>query len=159
MWEDCDRACVGCCNDDWDLKGLPVCNDFTPYDTVMLTGGEPMLDPKRVVSIASVIMFDSNAKVIVYTARASAPDDLLLVLCHVHGITLTLHEQSDVDDFITFERRRIEYFPESNDRSLRLNVFKGIDISAAPTEHWQVKDNIEWIKDCPLPDGEVLMRL
>ena len=43
-------------------------------------------------------------------------------------------------------------------KSLRLKVFKGVDVSGIDLSLWDVKDNIEWIKDCPLPEDEVLMR-
>ena len=46
LFEECDRDGPGCCNRDWDLRSLPVCRDFTPYQVIMLTGGEPMLHPE-----------------------------------------------------------------------------------------------------------------
>ena len=49
--KDCNRNCPGCCNKDWDLDSLPVCTDFTPYDLVMITGGEPMLYPERLLHL------------------------------------------------------------------------------------------------------------
>ena len=43
LLDDCNRNCPGCCNRDWDLQALPLCQDYTPYRLIMLTGGEPML--------------------------------------------------------------------------------------------------------------------
>jgi hypothetical protein len=42
---------------------------------------------------------------------------------------------------------------------LRLNVFIGVDIEGFDTNGWQVKGNIEWIENCPLPVGEVFMKI
>lgn len=54
--KDCNRDCPGCCNKDWDLDHLPVCADFKPYDLVMITGGEPMLYPERLLKLIRKIM-------------------------------------------------------------------------------------------------------
>jgi hypothetical protein len=42
---------------------------------------------------------------------------------------------------------------------MRLNVFKGVDLTGVDVTHWKVRTDIEWVKDCPLPEGEVFMRL
>ena len=45
-------------------------------------------------------------------------------------------------------------------KSLRLNVFKGISVPKLYNKNnWQVKKNIKWIKDCPLPKNEEFKRL
>ena len=41
--------------------------------------------------------------------------------------------------------------------SMRLNIFKGVEVGKLELD-WIVKDNIVWIKDCPLPEGETLMK-
>ena len=56
----------------------------------------------------------------------------------------------------------ILYFKKSTSfksKSLRLNIFKGIDYSSIDTSLWDIKDNIEWIKNCPLPKNEVFQKL
>ena len=47
LFEACDRCCPGCCNHDWDLKNLPVCTDYTPYEMIMLTGGQSRCCTRR----------------------------------------------------------------------------------------------------------------
>ena len=49
LFETCNRSCEGCCNKDWDLTSLSVCTDYTPYREILLTGGEPLLQPELVV--------------------------------------------------------------------------------------------------------------
>ena len=61
LFEECGRNCPGCCNRDWDLQALPVCQDFTPYQIIMLTGGEPMLHPEIIHSAVTEIRRQTKA--------------------------------------------------------------------------------------------------
>ncbi len=153
--EDCDRACAGCCNKDWDLQALPVATDFSGYELIMLTGGEPVLYPEKLKAVTEEIRRQNeNAKIVLYTANTTS---FLWqeILDMVDGITLTIHENSDVENFEEF---LLDWHFEKG-LSLRLNVFKGIDLNAgSDLSAWKIKDNIEWIEDCPLPTNEVLMR-
>jgi hypothetical protein len=155
--ESCDRDCAGCCNKQWDLAGLEVETDFSQYDEILLTGGEPMLNPDKVIKLAKRIRDESAAKIYVYTAKVDDIRATLDVLRVTDGITLTLHEQSDVPDFFRLSETLFMIGPIEG-KSLRLNIFKGISVSV-PMRYWQVKDDIEWIKDCPLPKDEVFKRL
>ena len=42
-------------------------------------------------------------------------------------------------------------------KSLRLNIFEEVGPVDCSTR-WQVKDHMKWILNCPLPEGEILMR-
>ena len=53
--EKCNRKCEGCCNLDWDLQNLPVCTSFKGYDEILLTGGEPQLEPVLILSTVEKI--------------------------------------------------------------------------------------------------------
>lgn len=55
LFKECHRGCEGCCNKDWDLKSLLKADNFLPYDEILLTGGEPMLDPLLVIDAAERI--------------------------------------------------------------------------------------------------------
>ena len=149
---DCQRSCAGCCNKDWDLDALPHVTSFKDYEMILLTGGEPLMHP-HINKIISRIRRQTQAPIILYTSMA---DRVLWVFNAVDGITFTLHEQADIPDFKWLNDRIGVYSPV---KSLRLNVFKGVDISEIDTQHWIVKDNIEWIKDCPLPADEEFRRL
>lgn len=123
----------------------------------MLTGGEPMLKPAAVLQTIEEIRQQTAAPVYVYTADVDDLDAVFAVLDAVDGITLTLHEQSDVADFQTFDHCMV--MKQISGKSLRLNVFKGINLAEVDTRGWQVKNNIEWIPNCPLPSDETFMRL
>lgn len=152
--EECDRNCEGCCNNDWDLDGLPVVKSFKAYEQVLITGGEPMLIPDLVIDIARQVRRENpETRIFVYTANLQRVQDVLAVLREVDGITVTLHNQGDVPDLLRLDRLLLH----NSIYSLRLNVFKGVVVPElwAP---WAIKDNIEWIENCPLPEGEVFGR-
>jgi organic radical activating enzyme len=162
IFEDCNRACPGCCNKDWDIQALPICDlkDLVYYDEVMITGGEPMLDPDLVMKV--MFKCRPDTKVILYTAKVDEPEKLIHFMDHLSGVTLTLHDQDDVEPFIEFSKKLFASHVNVSQISLRLNVFKGIEFpiySSTILNRWAIKSDMEWIKDCPLPNEEVLMRL
>lgn len=164
LFEKCNRSCKGCCNHDWDLENIPVVNEFSQYDSIMLTGGEPMLSPVTVVNTVQQIRKYTKAPVYMYTAQVKRPWETIAMLNILDGITLTLHGPEDVTDpYLDKEQFKILNSlllrMEVKNKSMRLNVFKGVDVSDVNLSLWQVKDNIEWIRNCPLPDGEELRRL
>lgn len=160
LFEECNRSCPGCCNNDFDIASLPVASaqDFSDCDELIITGGEPMLRPNLVADVCSLAArVNQMLPIILYTAKSKRPLDLIAMFHWVDGVTLTLHEQYDVEPFIELNEW-VKKFDTLDLPILRLNVFKGIDMSGVDTSLWEVKDNIEWIVDCPLPEGETLMR-
>jgi MoaA/NifB/PqqE/SkfB family radical SAM enzyme len=157
LFPECNRRCKGCCNKDWDLKALPSLRSFEGFKTVMLTGGEPMLNPALVKAVARICRMQApEAKVIVYTAKTDPAGPLVDVLKVVDGVTVTLHTKKDIPLFARFNEHLQAAKLEG--KSLRLNVFKGLDVGKLFLSGWTLKTGIEWIKDCPLPENEVFMR-
>lgn len=154
LTEECNRNCLGCCNKDWDLTKLPSCFDYTPYSEIMLTGGEPMLNPTLIKSLAQLIKLKNWVPVYLYTAKVDDIQQTLSVLFFIDGITLTLHDQADVKPFLFLN----SMLPHQMNKSLRLNVFKGIKLPNHDFKKWKLKQDIEWAKNCPLPEDEVFMR-
>jgi hypothetical protein len=157
----CNRNCEGCCNKDFDLANLPRPTHFE-YDEIFITGGEPLLFLDEVIGFIKALRLITKAKIYVYTAYLDGygANDFLTILRWVDGITLTLHEPRDWGMFLQLQSV-INYVPEVTDgKSLRLNIFKGVntDIDLIPN-YWRIKHNIEWIKNCPLPENEVLMKI
>lgn len=157
LFEECNRSCEGCCNKDWDLGNLPVVDSFVGYDEIMLTGGEPMLRPDIIKStIGKIRQENSNAIIYLYTAKVDNVDDVLGVLKDLDGICITLHNQKDVDILNALISKCHHKFVG---KDMKLNVFSGIDYSSVEIEHFNiVKDDITWIKNCPLPTGEEFKR-
>jgi len=157
--EQCPRSCEGCCNKDWDLDALPVCTDFSGYDEILLTGGEPMLRLDRVDHVLTdIARVNPDALTIMYTAQLPELMNVIklyTILQRLKGVTVTLHEQNDVCTFFLFNRL---LGPEDREKSLRLNVFNGVELTNMDLTGWKVKEDIEWIDNCPLPPDEILMR-
>ena len=157
LFSACNRNCDQCCNKDWDLAALPVERDFTKYDEILLTGGEPMLSPRRIYEAVEAIRAqNTTAKIYLYTAMVR-PVLVGLLLENLDGVTLTLHEQSDVTlAFLEF----LKWAPRTGNKSLRLNIFAGVTLPEnADLRDWQVKKDIVWIPQCPLPINETFARI
>jgi hypothetical protein len=160
LHKECNRTCKGCCNKDWDLDGLPICESFNGYESIMLTGGEPLLNPALLQRTVDQIRLQTDAPIILYTAwKEDERLRLLNTLQWVDGLTLTLHTRKDVEPFLYFERMRQLMKDRLLNKSLRLNVFHGISLGDTDLSDWEVKSGIRWKKDCPLPTDEVFMRL
>jgi hypothetical protein len=155
--ERCSRNCPNCCNKNWDLSELPVEDDFSQYDMIMLTGGEPMLDVKDLIDLIINIKYETDAPIYVYTAMVNDTKAAFRVLDWADGMTVTLHEQSDMEPFLIFND--VINAEGMNNKSLRLNIFSGVDIDISGLALWEVKNNIEWIENCPLPKDEVFKRI
>lgn len=157
LFENCNRDCEGCCNKYWDLTAVPDCNDYSGYKIVMLTGGEPMLRPALVLdTIRAIRKVNPTVLIYLYTAKVDSTRMSLSVLDKLDGMTVTLHEQSDLEPWKRFASALDPY---DWAKSLRLNVFAEVELGDADTCGWDVRDSMVWDTDCPLPDNEVLMRL
>ena len=159
--KDCDRYCPGCCNKQWDLDTLEQVQDteYSQYDEIMLTGGEPMLDAWWTWYIIKDIHNKApDAKLYMYTAKINDLFRLLTLINILDGITVTLHTQHDVGDFLKLDATLGYCRSDIRSKSFRLNVFKGISI-LKPAPLWLIKSDIEWIENFPLPENEVFKRL
>ena len=163
LTEQCNRSCSGCCNKDWDLAGLEIETDFTGYDQILLTGGEPMLDPDAVIDMVAKIRKQTASPIIMYTADVRDIDATMRVISMIDGITVTLHDQCDVEPFLAFHERLMEtkFFWG---KTLRVNVFRGVEFTnpsyrtSQDMQAWHAKKDIVWVKDCPLPENETFKR-
>ena len=157
LFKACNRRCPGCCNQYWDLDNLEVCTSFKGYDEILLTGGEPMLKPDLVEIVIKMIRLENpKAKIYMYTAKIDTVH-IHYILKLIDGLTLTLHNQKDVKPFMDLY---LHHYPVRKRLSLRLNVFKEVKLPPyLELKDWNVKDNMVWEIGCPLPDGEVLMKL
>jgi len=159
LTEKCDRNCKGCCNNQYDLVALPVETDFTGYSEIILTGGEPMLRPLRIIeTVKSIRKQNPTALIVMYTAKTDLPGLLRAVLNYLDGLTVTIHKGADWWPFLTFNSYMS--MDQRFNKLLRLNVFEQAGYSGFSFERfWQVRKDIEWITDCPLPEGEVFKRV
>jgi len=130
---------------------------LSEFDEIILTGGEPLLYFTQLVEIIPLIKrFSKGKPIYIYTAYTHDVETIIDILKIADGITYTLHGKEDV-----FIYRKLTAGIEKEKlyaKSLRLNVFEGINGIEVP-EFWKVKDNIKWLKDCPLPKNETFVRL
>jgi hypothetical protein len=159
--EECNRKCKGCCNKDWNLDQLPVCIDYSQYSEILITGGEPLLNITKVLRcIKNIRQANPIAKIYVYTAWRERYIDIFNIINSADGITLTLHTKKDIQAFIEINNcvKRWHWSIKEENKSLRLNVFKGINLDNIDLSMWKVQDQMIWVKDCPLPKDEIFMR-
>jgi len=170
----CNRNCKGCCNKqsnfvkdnvpeitEPDLHNLV--KQFTSEDEIIITGGEPMLHPRQIWELIDILKFSTKAKFILYTARLRYPNKLSFsflesTLSILDGLTVTLHDREDVEDFYDLDRDLKDWYL-NHTISLRLNVFKEVGEVEPIYCDWQIKDNIVWLDNCPLPKNEILFKL
>jgi MoaA/NifB/PqqE/SkfB family radical SAM enzyme len=156
IFKECHKHCEGCCNEDWDLSTLPGTDDFKNYEELLITGGEPMLKPKKVKELISDIRKQNKkGKIFLYTAMPQHKE-LPKILKSINGITITIHEQEDVIDFYEFVRNAGIDLIKS--KSMRLNIFENCEVDKKYLEGFVVKENMVWIKDCPLPAREIFVK-
>ena len=150
----CEKNCKECCNKNLDLDALPVVSTFQPYEEIMLTGGEPMLEPMLVSTTIDIIHQQSNAKIYIYTSLLSFL--FISFICRADGATITLHDQEDYEQFKLYNDNLCGLGKEG--KSIHVNVFNNVDITGIKRENLIIK-YVDWTKDCPLPKDEVFMRI
>ncbi len=156
LTDKCDRSCPGCCNNDWDLDSLPYAKTYKGYSEILITGGEPLLFPGLFRRAVCDIRDETRATIYLYTAKTDDSQLFLNALSMINGACVTLHCAEDVESFERMWSNIHDWV--AHVFSLRLNVFKGLSLEGVDTEGWKVKKDMEWIKDCPLPEGEEFLR-
>lgn len=170
----CHNKCPMCCNNQFDFEKIPVV-DRLDYDEISITGGEPLLPGSSQkttwlvegIEAAQYAMGFPKSKFYLYTAFFDF-DILRDCSYEFDGICLTPHKKVDIEEFISINAKMLDLkrnhcvdWNFDPDCSLRLNLFadmkallpKDIDLSM-----WKVKD-MEWVKDCPVPEGEDFRRI
>jgi len=163
--KNCNRSCSGCCNKDHDIDSLPIFDSdyFKKHKkeikNIIITGGEPLLYQKKLSQLMINFLDYKDIKFILYTAYVKDYFKNIGILSFFDGITLTLHEQSDISDAMEFLFKIKQY--NMKNKTFFLNVFEGIDLTEIHDilDNWKVRTGYKWIKDCPLPKNEILMRL
>ena len=160
LTEKCNRECPGCVNkqhnfnnyESWDWKRA------VSWDQILITGGEPMLFPHEVIAfvkkLRGVYGYSRHTNIYMYTASCVDQKMFLEILEWIHGYCLTLHTQDDVGAFERINSHLNLVGPY--DKSMRLNVFRGVTLPNKPYPLWNIKKDIVWLKDCPLPPDETI---
>jgi hypothetical protein len=157
LWDDCLRQCKDCANRAPEAVNAEVLDRSTidQYDEIILTGGEPLLYPQRLVRAMTYIrtQMKPSAKMYVYTAMPHPVEAFIKMLKLADGVTLTLHSQRDVRDAGIATAYIIDNLLAH--KSLRLHSF-GATVPEWKNV-WEYKDKV-WLEECPLPENETLRR-
>jgi len=162
LWLDCNRNCPGCCNKYTsvmkDMKDITL-EELEDFDTICLTGGEPMLYPDRLISIIKRLrVINPKAKIYLYTALYKL--EMRSIIWLVDGIQYSLHYPMTTEDRLGFEYFQYDILYMRG--SYRAYIDRRIDhaIRIYP-ERWTRVEIKSWMKegDCPLPKNEQLFLL
>lgn len=154
LWDDCNRQCKDCPNHGTEDAEVLDMGTLGGYDEILLTGGEPLLYPRRLTEVIQEIRAYTLAPIYVYTAMSSPVDWFIRILKQVDGITLTLYNRTDVRHAgvaTGYIKDQLLYR-----KSLRLNTF-GVDVPKWMTKVWDHNRKV-FIEDCVLPANETLRR-
>lgn len=156
LWPACDKDCPYCCNKTNDLNDIPEATDLSQYDTIILTGGEPLITGLVRYIVQDVRnQMKPGAKLYMYTAKLDEPDRFKRILSMLDGMTITLHREDDKSHFIKlYDRGYHEGWFVG--KSMRLKVFRHVTPPLGEVlAYFEMQLNIAPLDDCPLPqDGD-----
>lgn len=180
----CPNSCPFCCNKQFDLeKDIPVI-DRWDYDEFILTGGEPLQFPNSLIELIHNISavtdyMGTNPKFYLYTSICN-PGLWDNIFPYLNGITYTVHTRSNAKELVQLVNVLHNYsygydlfldnlsnveakslwlnlFPESKDlidTELAMSHLSWDDVS----RYFKIRP-IEWMKNCPIPEGEDFRRI
>jgi hypothetical protein len=162
---DCNRNCDKCCNKNLPAEPIPcTLRDLPGFDGVVLTGGEPLLYPEKLLDIVRALrtarwIDKSDQKIFLYTALWTP--HLWDLVGKLDGIHYTLHYPASDSDLIGFEHFQNllrEY--QGSEKSFRLYLEPRITepILLYPNL-WSRVEVKPWLDFCPLPENETLFVL
>ena len=160
----CDRDCDGCCNKSNILDSMKDLTDLQilkEYDTIMITGGEPVLEPEKLMNLLNWLdeHIDHRVPIYFYSARY---DRILYekILRFITGLHFTLHAECNDEDVMDLRALSTFLKHYGYRKSLRLAIDKRVydryDLSNIDFSAWSIVRKMVWLKDCPLPEGEEL---
>ena len=161
---ECQRHCPYCCNNYRSIMDeAETITDLallSSYDAVCVTGGEPMLDPDRTLSIINQLRSQRH-DLVIYLYTAWFTYRLAELFSVVDGIHYTVHQHSgapDIDAFHCFQRMVAAHPGKSYRLYVHPQVNHPITIEPYLWRRVEVKD---WIpeSEARLPDGETLFIL
>ena len=159
----CERHCVYCSNYYQSImqsaKEIDNIDEVSDFDEILLTGGEPMLFPEKLIKIIEQIRKNSFAAIYLYSAKYTAKMKEIIEL--VDGIHFTLHSDTspmDVVDFHTFQSL-LSMYPRKSFR-LYLNHDIHLPVTVYPYL-WKRVEVKPWLteSECKLPENETLFIL
>jgi hypothetical protein len=162
----CDRDCDGCCNKSSILDSMKDITDLQilqEYQVIMITGGEPILVPEKLMDLLHWLdeHMEHTTPIYLYSARYDRKI-YEKIMSLINGLHFTLHAEANDEDIA--DLKALSLFLKGYGRhhqSLRLaidtRVYSRYDLSNIDLSAWSVVRKMTWLKDAPLPAGEELL--
>ncbi|MDF2499327.1 MAG: 4Fe-4S single cluster domain [Anaerosporomusa subterranea] len=170
---ECPRSCEGCCNDNLKLDKiaiLPSIDQLLQYDEVIISGGEPMLIPGKVMEFCQTLrQMEYTGQIYMYSAlyNHTLREEYVGLLRRtgvgikplLNGLHFTVHNEAG-DREINELKQLSKFLQIFSDKQLRLAIdgrlYERFDFSNIEFSAWDVVRKLQWKDDCPLPSGEEL---
>lgn len=140
------------------MRTIDSVDSLVGFDELSITGGEPMLVPDLVRSVALRFReLNPTSKIYLYTALWTPSLGSIIRL--VDGVQFTLHYplmRIDLDGFSNFQSMAFNH----PNKSFRCYIDPAIE-ARVPVwpKVWTRLEVKPWMKECPLPVGESLFLL
>jgi len=157
----CNRTCHYCCNEkDSGLDGALLLESFdtlNDFDAIVISGGEPMLYPGRIIEFIKQIPDRADIKVYLQSATHTKYSDE--VMQYLDGITYTVHEEASLKDVVMFQNMQ-DMAMRYTDKNFRLNVHDNCKqyLPICPNSWGEIRF-FHHKDECPIPDNETLFIL
>lgn len=150
----CNKACSYCCNEQQGVLDMfkPVTDlqFLARYKNICITGGEPMLFPDKVLSVAAYAR-NMDLKVYLYTAQYTFR--MYEVIKWLDGLTYTVHANANYKEVNDFYRMQALLATSSSlCHSKKLLKDPDVDLKISPV--WADTEIAVWKKQCTIPENE-----
>lgn len=161
---DCNRKCPGCCNNKLPEHRI-VHNDadLMKYQEIVITGGEPMLIPGKVLEFVNRMWAKGyRGKMYMYFSYWNGKGISKEILKELDGFTFILHAECTDVDIIALENLSNSGLLQNKDFSSRLiidkRVYERYDLSNINFMRWSIIRKFEWKEMCsPIPNEDLLV--
>lgn len=167
--KECNRNCDYCCNKYTAImKQMKEINNIwqlMDYSNICITGGEPLLNPKRTLNIIRQIRYAFPYKTIyLYTARFLYPPDRMEpIVEEVDGVHFTIHSETAFVEYHCFDLlqdwlyTKYVYYNDYK-KSFRLYVHPQAEKIRLIPKLWARVEVKPWLEEheCCLPEHEDL---
>ena len=160
---ECSRKCPGYCNEKLpELREIFEDKELLQYDEIIITGGEPMLIPTKVLAFITRMRTDRyRGKIYLYTSLWNGRAISKEILKETDGVTFTVHAECTDADIAALKSLSNSGVLQDKDYSSRLiidkRVYERYDLSNINLSRWSVIRRCAWKEECVQADDEDLI--
>lgn len=160
----CNRKCPGCCNTNLpEYREAHTDEELLDYEEIVITGGEPMLIPGKVLEFINRMWVKGykGKNVSVYLLLEWQRDKQRNFERKLDGFTFTLHAECTDADIVALRNLSNSGALQDKGFSSRLIIDKRVydryDLSNINFSRWSVIRKLEWKDKCDPADNEDLV--